>query len=557
MASKDVKVDLNVNGDISSTGILKSTQSLSNEGGQIELTSPSSGSTINTAVVIDVYQNKLRFFEQGGDARGYYIDITGGGNGAGTNLVGGGSASDSFKTIAVSGQSNVVADSSTDTLTLVAGTNVSITTDATTDSITINSAGTYTNVDSITYPDYITFDTTPETVPTAAGSFYWDSGESAPGVILNANVDLKLGQENVVLVKNATGSSIAKGKVVYINGAAGQRPTVTLSDADTEATSSKTLGLMAETLADGAEGFVTTFGVLRGVDTDGLSEGAMLWLSSTAGGYTTSIPAEPAHSVFLGYVVKAHISSGEIFVNPQNGYELNELHGVLIEADDDITDNEVLAWDDPSGLWKNQTHTEAGLVSGVGTNKISYQTTAPSSPTTGDIWIDSDATTSTINLDDIGDVTITSNTSGELLSWNGSAWINQTTTELNLLTTSSFPEEPANADAAKDFGYVGIPQTSTSTGLNLTASHAGKHIYTTATGQTHTIPANSSVPLEIGTTFVFINAASVSTSIAITTDTLLLAGEGTTGTRTLAAHGMATAVKITSTSWIISGTGLT
>lgn len=280
---------------------------------------------------------------------------------------GGGTASDSFKTIAVSGQDNVVADSSTDTLTLVAGTNVSITTNATTDSITINSAGTYTNVDSITYPDYITFDTTPETVPTAAGSFFWDSGESAPAVILNANVELKLGQEEVVLVKNATGSSIPKGSVVYINGAAGQRPTIALSDADTEATSSKTLGLTAETIADTAEGFVTTFGVLRGVNTDGLSEGAMLWLSSTAGGYTTSIPAEPAHLVFIGYVVKASETAGEIFVNPQNGYELNELHGVQIEADGSLTDNEVVAYDTASGLWKNQTASEAGLAVTAGT----------------------------------------------------------------------------------------------------------------------------------------------------------------------------------------------
>jgi hypothetical protein len=87
---------------------------------------------------------------------------------------GGGSASDSFKTIAVTGQNSVIADSSTDTLNLVAGTNVSITTDDTTDSITINSSGNFTSVDSIKYPDYITFDTTPETTPTETGSFYWE-----------------------------------------------------------------------------------------------------------------------------------------------------------------------------------------------------------------------------------------------------------------------------------------------------------------------------------------------------------------------------------------------
>jgi len=119
------------------------------------------------------------------------------------------------------------------------------------------------------------------------------------------------------------------------------------------------------------------------------------------------------------------------------------------------------------------------------------------------------------------------------------------------------PATGVTATSATTAGYIGMPQVSTATGLSLSATHAGKHIYTTATGQTHTIPANSGTALEIGTTIVFINPAAVTTTIAITTDTLLLAGTGTTGSRTLAPYGMATAVKITSTSWIISGNGLT
>jgi hypothetical protein len=64
------------------------------------------------------------------------------------------------------------------------------------------------------------------------------------------------------------------------------------------------------------------------------------------------------------------------------------------------------------------------------------------------------------------------------------------------------------------------------------------------------------VPFPVGTTITFINMINTVT-IAITTDTMYLAGAGTTGSRTLAAYGMATAVKVTSTSWIISGNGLT
>lgn len=108
---------------------------------------------------------------------------------------------------------------------------------------------------------------------------------------------------------------------------------------------------------------------------------------------------------------------------------------------------------------------------------------------------------------------------------------------------------------------VGIPQNSQSAAYTLVLADANKHILhpsADTTARIFTIPANSSVAFPIGTavTFVNQNAGGVIT-IAITTDTMRLAGAGTTGSRTLAANGMATALKITSTEWIISGTGLT
>jgi hypothetical protein len=113
--------------------------------------------------------------------------------------------------------------------------------------------------------------------------------------------------------------------------------------------------------------------------------------------------------------------------------------------------------------------------------------------------------------------------------------------------------------AATGLGYMGIPQSSdaaTTGSYTITAADAGKHIYASAT-RTITIPSNASLELPVGTTIVFISGSGATMTIAITTDTLLLAGSGTTGSRTLAPFGMATAVKITSTSWIISGNGLT
>lgn len=106
-----------------------------------------------------------------------------------------------------------------------------------------------------------------------------------------------------------------------------------------------------------------------------------------------------------------------------------------------------------------------------------------------------------------------------------------------------------------------IVQNSQSTAYTLVLSDANKHILhpsADTTARTFTIPANSSVAYRVGTAITFVNqnGAGVLT-IAITTDTMRLAGAGTLGSRTLAANGVATALKVASTEWIISGTGLT
>lgn len=106
-----------------------------------------------------------------------------------------------------------------------------------------------------------------------------------------------------------------------------------------------------------------------------------------------------------------------------------------------------------------------------------------------------------------------------------------------------------------------IIQNSQSENYVTTASDSGAHIFhpsADTTPRTFTIAANASVAYPVGTAITFINqnGAGVVT-IAINSDTMRLAGAGTTGSRTLAANGVATAVKVTSTEWIISGTGLT
>lgn len=104
-----------------------------------------------------------------------------------------------------------------------------------------------------------------------------------------------------------------------------------------------------------------------------------------------------------------------------------------------------------------------------------------------------------------------------------------------------------------------IPQNSQSVAYTTVLADANKHIlHPTAdnNARTFTIDSNANVAYAIGTAITFVNQINTVT-IAITTDTMTLAGAGSTGSRTLAANGMATALKVTATSWVISGTGLT
>lgn len=115
------------------------------------------------------------------------------------------------------------------------------------------------------------------------------------------------------------------------------------------------------------------------------------------------------------------------------------------------------------------------------------------------------------------------------------------------------------ADGTDAVGFKNIPQNAQTGSYTLVLADSGKHIYhaSGAGAATYTIPANSSVAYPIGTAITFVNMSTTSISIAITTDTMYLAKDGTTGTRTLANYGSATALKLTSTTWLISGSSLT
>lgn len=155
-----------------------------------------------------------------------------------------------------------------------------------------------------------------------------------------------------IIVRNSTGSTLTKGQVVYLSGATGNRPNAVLADATDEITSSKTIGIVTANITNNSDGYVAVNGTLHDLDTSAFAAGDTLWLSETAGAYQANTPpSEPAHAVFIGYVARSHPNLGRIVLAIQNGYELNELHGVLVPSP---SANDVLYYDGSTSLWKNK-----------------------------------------------------------------------------------------------------------------------------------------------------------------------------------------------------------
>lgn len=157
-------------------------------------------------------------------------------------------------------------------------------------------------------------------------------------------------------VRNTTGATVTKGTVVYLTGASGGKPTIQKAQANAESTSSGTFGVIQSDINNNSNGYVVVIGTVLGVNTSSYTEGQVLWLSPTvAGGFTSTKPVAPNHAVYVAIVTLA-TTNGTIEVKVQNGYEIDELHDVLIVSK---TDNDGLIYDAASGLWKNKQITKS------------------------------------------------------------------------------------------------------------------------------------------------------------------------------------------------------
>jgi hypothetical protein len=219
--------------------------------------------------------------------------------------------------------------------------------------------------------DYVQFNTTNSSIPTTAGTMSWnDSDGTADLKLKGGNVTLQIGQEEVLRVVNKTGATLAEAdfravriRSVAEGGAQGQRLAVVLAQGDSDPDSATTIGLVTETIANNQEGFITTSGEVKEINTTGAKsyggsetwvDGDVLYLSPTHAGYLTKVkPQAPNHTIIIGWVVYAHAVHGKIYVKVDNGYELDELHNVKITNPQTM---DVLIYDDAltGPVWINQ-----------------------------------------------------------------------------------------------------------------------------------------------------------------------------------------------------------
>jgi hypothetical protein len=161
--------------------------------------------------------------------------------------------------------------------------------------------------------------------------------------------------------------------VVYINGGAGNKVTVTKAIATGDATSAQTFGIVITDITNNQNGYVCVLGLVENLDTSAYTEGQQLYLSpTTAGAWTTTKPSAPYHMVYVGIVERVHVNQGTVLVRIQNGFEVAELHDASITS---VANGDLFVYESATDLWKNKSAATAGLLT-TSLAASTYQTLA-------------------------------------------------------------------------------------------------------------------------------------------------------------------------------------
>lgn len=163
--------------------------------------------------------------------------------------------------------------------------------------------------------NFHSIDLVPTTVvPQKEGRLFYDSVESSLILYNDENdISLQLGRQQHIKVLNNTSVDIPVGSVVRVNGAQGDQPTISLASANSEI-NAQAMGLAAHTIGQNSAGYVTTQGVIYGLNTTGFNAGDEIHLSTSSGDFTTGLIESPNYRVSVGHVLRNHENNGQVLV---------------------------------------------------------------------------------------------------------------------------------------------------------------------------------------------------------------------------------------------------
>lgn len=369
---------------------------------------------------------------------------------------------------------------------------------------------------------WVTFDTTPETVPTATtGTLYWNTDDNAKTLNLvmedTGGVVQQIGEETYYRVK--ADSTISDGQVVMFTGTLGASGGLKAAPATglTATQNELIMGVATQNIATNNWGYVTWFGEIRGVNTTGSlygetwADGDILYYNpAIAGGLTKNVPTAPNPKVIVAAVVHA-ATNGILFVRPTFGSALGATDSnVQITS---LANGDVLQYVSANSRWENTP------LSSVAVSSFSAGTTGftPSSPTSGAVTLGG-----TLNVAN-GGTGQTSYANGELLIGNSTG-----NTLVKATLTASTGISVTNGSGSITLTNTAPDQTVTLTGAG-TTSISGTYPNFTITSADQYTGTVTSVNASGGTTGLSFSGGPITSSGTLTLSGTLAVANGGTG----------------------------
>jgi hypothetical protein len=176
---------------------------------------------------------------------------------------------------------------------------------------------------------------------------------------------MQVGQEEFFYIKNQTGATITKGSAVRASGTLGASGRILAAPmvADGSVAARFLLGIAAENIVNGGEGYVTTFGKIKQLNTSAFTEGAVLWCNpAVAGGLTATEPSAPNLKLAVAFVVRSHATTGILAVRSEIGARISDSSDVQITS---VADNDLLQYNTTTSRWENIAGTTTNIAEGT------------------------------------------------------------------------------------------------------------------------------------------------------------------------------------------------